>query len=293
MSPLSSAANRGFANASSYDTHRPSYPPEAVDDLSAKLQVKDLKQARIVDLAAGTGKFSELLAARDEGYEIIAVEPHEEMRRELEAKGLRGVRVVDGNAENVGVEGQSVDAVVAAQVGQAFHWFATDEALEEIYRVLIPGGNFGMIWNVEDYNAPQSWQPRTTWEATLKEIMWSYDDDHPRFRHEKWRRVFDKQLSSTPFTIQAADPLFSLPLGEDSVEFTCWMRPEAIWNRYRSLSQIAVLEGEELASVKEKVFAAMGAPDAEKNRDGELPLHGRTVYAWTSSVPGAPLKNGG
>ncbi|KAL8737353.1 MAG: hypothetical protein Q9181_001770 [Wetmoreana brouardii] len=249
MSPLFSAANRGFANASSYDTHRPSYPPKAVDDLLAKLQVKDLEQARIVDLAAGTGKFSELLAARDEGYEIIAVEPHEEMRRELEGKELKGVRAVDGNAENMGLDGQSVDAVVAAQ-------------------------------------------PRTTWEATLKEIMWSYDDDHPRFRHEKWRQVFDKQLSSTPFTIQVADPLFSLPLGEDSVEFTCWMRPEAIWDRYRSLSQIAILEGEELACVKEKVFAAMGAPDAEKNRDGELPLHGRTVYAWTSSVPGAPLKNG-
>lgn len=28
--------------------------------------------------------------------------------------------------------------------------FATNEALKEIYRVLIPGGNLGMIWNVED-----------------------------------------------------------------------------------------------------------------------------------------------
>lgn len=28
--------------------------------------------------------------------------------------------------------------------------FANKEALEEIYRVLIPGGVFGMIWNIED-----------------------------------------------------------------------------------------------------------------------------------------------
>ena len=28
--------------------------------------------------------------------------------------------------------------------------FANMEALEEIYRVLIPGGVFGMIWNIED-----------------------------------------------------------------------------------------------------------------------------------------------
>lgn len=33
--------------------------------------------------------------------------------------------------------------------------FATDEALEEFYRVLIPGGTLGMIWNVEDcMNSP-------------------------------------------------------------------------------------------------------------------------------------------
>ncbi|KAL8767446.1 MAG: hypothetical protein Q9209_006032 [Squamulea sp. 1 TL-2023] len=244
---LSDQADKGFTNASSYDMHRPSYPLEIVDALLAQLQVKGVESARIVDLGAGTGKFTELLAARDEKYEVVAVEPHQEMRKALSAKLLSTVDVVAGDATNMPAESQSVDAVVAAQ---AFHWyerFATDEALKEIYRVLIPGGNFGMIWNVEDYNAPKSWEPTTKWEATLKEIMWSYDDQHPRFRHESWRKVFDKQLSSTPFTIQAAVPLFSLPLGEASVEFTHWVHPDAIWERFRSLSQIAVLEKEELA----------------------------------------------
>ena len=96
--------------------------------------------------------------------------------------------------------------------------FANMEALEEIYRVLIPGGVFGMIWNIEDLlaqdNAVKSWEPTTKWEAKLKGITWASGDDHPRFRHEKWRQVFEKQLlESTPLTIQAADPLFSLPLG--------------------------------------------------------------------------------
>ncbi|KAL8693335.1 MAG: hypothetical protein Q9218_001814 [Villophora microphyllina] len=217
---LSSAADKGFAGASSYDTHRPSYPDAAVEDLLKKLQVKDLKRARIVDLGAGTGKFTELLAERDEAYQIIAVEPHAEMRKECEGKALKGVKVFEGNAGNMPVESQSVDAVIVAQ-------------------------------------------------------------------------VFDRQLSSTPFTIQAADPLFSLPLGETSIEFTYRLSPEAIWDRFRSLSQIAVLDGQELAAVRDKVFAAMGAQDIERNSGGELPLHGRSVYAWTSSVPGAPLKNGG
>ena len=80
----------------------------------------------------------------------------------------------------------------------------------------------------------------------MKDITWSFDDDHPRFRHEQWQQVFEKQLRSTPFSIQSADPLFSLPLGEDFVNFTYWLSPEAVWKRYHSLSQIAVLEGEEL-----------------------------------------------
>ncbi|CAL8577070.1 hypothetical protein XPA_002919 [Xanthoria parietina] len=288
---LSNQASQGFRNASSYDTHRPSYPPEVVDALLAQLQVKGVPNARIVDLGAGTGKFTELLAVREEKYDVVAVEPHEEMRKALSAKNLSAVDVVHGCANDMPVESQSVDAVVAAQVGSS--QFATDDALEEIYRILAPGGNLGMIWNVEDYNAPASWEPTSKWEAAMKEIMWSYDDQRPRFRHDLWRNVFDKQLSSTPFTIQAADPLFSLPLGANSVKFIHWLHPDAIWQRFRSLSQISVLKGDELVGVKDRVFAAMSASSAEANEKGELPLHGHVVYTWTTAVPGAPIKEGG
>lgn len=68
----------------------------------------------------------------------------------------------------------------------------------------------------------------------LKDITWSFGNENARFRHEQWREVFEMQLESTPFTIQSADPLFSLPLGEESVAFTQWLSPEAIWDRYRS-----------------------------------------------------------
>ena len=132
-----------------------------------------------------------------------------------------------------------------------------------MYKALDSGGSLGLIWNVEDCsfkdseiisdllnfvadNAPRSWPPTTDWEAKVKDIMWSFDDSQPRFRHEKWREVFDNQLSSTPFSIQSADPLFSLPLGEQTEKFTYWLTPEAVWNRFQSLSQISVLEGEQL-----------------------------------------------
>jgi ubiquinone/menaquinone biosynthesis C-methylase UbiE len=69
-----------------------------------------------MDLAAGTGKFTELLSARDEEYDILAVEPHQGMREQLEKKNLKGVRVLDGTAESMsGVEDEEVAAVVASQ----------------------------------------------------------------------------------------------------------------------------------------------------------------------------------
>jgi ubiquinone/menaquinone biosynthesis C-methylase UbiE len=46
----------------------------------------------MADLTAGTGKFTELLAARPEHYSIAAIEPHEGMRNVLDKKSLRGLR---------------------------------------------------------------------------------------------------------------------------------------------------------------------------------------------------------
>ena len=77
ITSIPSASTEGFQNASSYDMHRPTYPREAVTRLLKHLQIHGVKKARIVDLAAGTGKFTELLVARDEDFEILAIEPHD------------------------------------------------------------------------------------------------------------------------------------------------------------------------------------------------------------------------
>ncbi|RMZ89111.1 hypothetical protein DV736_g3665, partial [Chaetothyriales sp. CBS 134916] len=217
---LNPVAQTGFASAAAYDTT----PWEG--------------GAKIVDLAAGTGKLTEVLAARAEKLEIIAVEPHDGMREQLEKKQLKGVTVVKGTAEDLtGIEDNSIAAVTVAQ---AFHWFAKIDALKEIHRVLQPTGGLGMVWNIEDYNSPLSWKIHEGWETIMRDVIWSFDDAMPRFRHEKWKQVFDSQSSS------GDDPLFSLPLGEGIEEFETWLSKEDIWNRVRTLSQLAILEGEEL-----------------------------------------------
>lgn len=116
--PLPDAAESGFANASSYDKHRPSYPPEAVDQLVSALKLNGQRGAKIIDLAAGTGKSTELLAQREEQFEILAVEPHNGMRRELERKNLPNVTTKEGTATKIPAEAQSADGLIAAQVSQ-------------------------------------------------------------------------------------------------------------------------------------------------------------------------------
>ncbi|KAF2876109.1 S-adenosyl-L-methionine-dependent methyltransferase [Massariosphaeria phaeospora] len=146
-SQLSAKAVSGFADAAAYDEHRPSYPPDAVTALLEAADVRGANGASIVDLAAGTGKLTELLAAREEGFNIVAVEPHQGMRDQLARKSLANVTVTDGLSTSIPAENDSVDAVFAAQ---AFHWFANEASLKEIHRVLEPNGVLGLIWNAED-----------------------------------------------------------------------------------------------------------------------------------------------
>ncbi|KAJ9606399.1 hypothetical protein H2200_009360 [Cladophialophora chaetospira] len=290
-SNIAQAAQSGFAPAAAYDTHRPTYPAEAVEQLLQNLEVSGVKGAKIADLAAGTGKFTEILASRPEEFELVGIEPHDGMRGQLEQKNLPRVRVVKGTADSMSdVADESLDAVVAAQ---SFHWFSNMDALKEIARVIKPAGVFGLIWNIDDYNAPKSWTVHSGWEQSMKDLVWTFDDDSPRFRHEKWKQVFDDQNASNPLTLHFANPLFGLPLGEDSVEFTTWLSKEDLWGRLRTLSYLAVLEGEELEKIRNTFEEGLKAEGTERDEDGRVAVHGRTVFFWTSKIPAEPLRSGG
>lgn len=110
-------AQVGFANAISYDAYRSSYPAEAVEKLLQNVTIAGRKNAHVIDLAAGTGKFTELLAARPEEYIVKAVEPHNDMIDVLRGKKLPRVESLSGSAADMSaiVIGWA-DAVVVAQV---------------------------------------------------------------------------------------------------------------------------------------------------------------------------------
>lgn len=126
------------AVAEDYDRARPSYPVQAVRWLLGSDPLD------VVDLGAGTGKLTAVLLG--EQHRVVAVEPLEPLRATL-ARALQGARALDGRAEAIPLPDASADAVL---VGQAFHWFDVAPALEEIARVLRPGGRLGLIWNFRD-----------------------------------------------------------------------------------------------------------------------------------------------
>ncbi|KAK5173685.1 uncharacterized protein LTR77_002366 [Saxophila tyrrhenica] len=285
---LNPRAQSGFQSASTYDAHRPTYTPSVITTLLSNLNLAGVKNARIIDLAAGTGKFTEVLAARDEGYEILAVEPHAEMRRVLEGKGLRGVKVVEGRGEDLGVIGDGwADGVVVAQ---AFHWFANMDALREIHRVLKRHAGFGMVWNVDDYNAPQSHPATTNYESALQSLTWSLDDTDsaPRYRHEAWRGVFDQQSKSSPLSLiiaSSSEQLFSLPLAETEEKFEVRLTKEELWERYATLSQVANLGEEEKGKVRSRFMSILEGEDVEVDGEGRVVCHGHTKCVWTGKIP--------
>ncbi|OTB05975.1 hypothetical protein M426DRAFT_319353 [Hypoxylon sp. CI-4A] len=285
-SVLPTQAEEGFKDAASYDTHRPSYPPEAVEAFLKHLSIADFPAAKVVEIASGTGKFTEVLAQRPERFTIKAIEPHQSMREKLVQKDLPAVEVIDGKADKMPVGDEWGDACIAAQ---AFHWFATAESLKEIQRVLRPGAVFGAIWNAEDYNKPQDWPATTKWEQKLNDFVWSLDDGLPRFRHQKWKDVFDQQLPSNPLqvikdTLTDRLPRFSLPLGEDKVKWTVWLSEEALSARLNTLSQIAVLKGEEREAWNKIFREAIQGEDVERNDKGEIAVHGVTFFVWTDRL---------
>lgn len=284
---LPSQAITGFSNAAHYDQYRPSYPAQAVEKLLIHLGVANQKNGHIIDLASGTGKFTELLTTRPEQYEVVAIEPHEGMRGALVQKNLgSSVKVLDGHAGSIPVEDGWGDALVAAQ---AFHWFATKESLKEIHRVLRPQAAFGMIWNIEDYNGPQEWETTTKWEQKLKDIFAGLEDGYPRFRHMQWREVFEQQLDTTPLqtlkdTFNQDLPLFSLPLGTEDIKWTVYLTDDELWLRYSTLSQIANQEDGKKEEIRRTVFEALQDKSTERNENGEVAVNGVTHLVWTSRV---------
>jgi SAM-dependent methyltransferase len=140
LSPETKAARAGsFGGAASlYERYRPGPPAAAVD------WVLPERVRTVVDLGAGTGALTRLLVGRAD--EVVAVEPDDRMRAVL-AEAVPGARAVAGRGEAIPLPDGSVDAVLASS---SWHWMDTVPTLQEIGRVLVPGGLVSAMWSGPD-----------------------------------------------------------------------------------------------------------------------------------------------
>jgi ubiquinone/menaquinone biosynthesis C-methylase UbiE len=218
---------RGFGSAAeSYERARPDYPAAAVGWLAERLGLGP--GATVVDLAAGTGKLTRMLVTT--GATVVAVEPVDEMRAQLE-RAVPAARALAGFAERMPLPDEFADAVTIAQ---AFHWFARDDALDEIARVLRPGGGLGLIWNTRDQ--------ADDLQRQISELIEPTRGDEQTHVGEGWREIVE------------AHPRFG-PLEEGEFTHEQVLDTDGLVERVRSVSFVAVLPAKEqedlLARVRE------------------------------------------
>ena len=197
--PLHPLAERFATVADSYERGRPDYPPAVTDVLAAELRLAP--GARVLDLAAGTGKLSRALLAA--GLDVITVEPHAALREVL-AGHVGAERVLDGRAEQIPLASGSVAAVTVAD---AFHWFDRQAALAEIRRVLVPGGGLAVLASVP------SWRG-ASWAHELGTLMFARRPEHLHFDGPPW------QAEAAPATEEARQRILATfwdMLGEQAI----------------------------------------------------------------------------
>lgn len=161
-----------------YERARPSYPPAAIDAVTARLGVAAGR--RILDVGAGTGKLT--IPLLQTGAEIIAAEPIAGMRAQLErtvpdATGDR-LTILDASAEELPLDDATVDGATAAQ---AFHWFDAEPALRELRRVLVPDAWFAVVHNRRDLTTPA--------QAALEDLLRGHRGDTPSWVDTSWSDV--------------------------------------------------------------------------------------------------------
>jgi SAM-dependent methyltransferase len=215
-------AERGFADvAEPYDRGRPDYPVEAVRLLGLR------RGARVLDLAAGTGKLTRVLRA--EGFDVVPVEPLPAMRERVPG-------ALEGTAEAIPLPDASVDG---ATIADAWHWFDPARAGDELARVVRPGGPVAILWQWPTGEDVQDWS------SALGEILSPLHGDHPGLRGQMV-------------------PLGEHPGFEPHTEHDVPFAYEADRERYlafvASMSFVASLPAEERAGVLRRVAALL--PDA-------------------------------
>jgi len=215
-----------FGNvAELYDRVRPPYSQGLLGRAQQALELDS--SARVLDLAAGTGRLTRELTRRF--ADVIAVEPDERMR------ALHG-EAVAGSAEAIPLEDASVDAVF---VGEAFHWFDPEAAIPEIARVLRPRGGLAMLWT-------HWWETEPPLPDEALRLLREPWDRSQSQRRPSWRGAFD------------GSPFEPLQVEDDTDEIT--VDADELLTLYSTTSALASLPPNEREALFDRVRPLLAGP---------------------------------
>lgn len=248
-------AARGFeVNVAEYERARPTYPLSAVKEIIGGVAPTTLP---VLDLACGTGKLTHELV-KFSLPALEALEPSVAMREFFQAK-FPALTVREGTASHI----PAADGTFAAIfVGQAFHWFDTEEALCEMHRVLRPGGKLALIWNLEDDSVP--------WVKKVRGEYERYDQVAPQFRRGTWRNVWKGELARS---------LFKEPM-EKEFTHSLMMDHQRVWERVKSKSYIGILPADEQERLKACIDRILQAHIGAPGPEFPYPQKTTTFIAW-------------
>ena len=139
-----------FTEVAKHYHNRPAYSEMLLEKLIACVndEKKPIKDLNIVEVGAGTGKLTQVLAGL--GCNVLAIEPNDNMRQEgIKATEGMNVKWQKGSGEQTGVDSHYADWVIMAS---SFHWTDPKKSLPEFARILknTSGGGgkyFTAIWN--------------------------------------------------------------------------------------------------------------------------------------------------
>ncbi|XP_061175907.1 uncharacterized protein LOC133184845 [Saccostrea echinata] len=178
-------AKAGFVDGGNYETYRPGYTDDVVKEIilmaTDSVDLLDGEcEYDILELGAGTGKFTEcLLKHCPQGMKVLVTEPSNDFIKTLEEK-IPVVETRQCSANKIPLPDNSVKAIIAAQ---CFHWFANEENISEIARVLKPGGNFVLVWNVLDESSLLN--------ADFQKFILKWIKDSPQYYDMRWKQFLD------------------------------------------------------------------------------------------------------
>ncbi|GAA3587696.1 class I SAM-dependent methyltransferase [Klugiella xanthotipulae] len=244
-SPRDLAATSFGTESAAYNRGRPGYPRESVAWLL------DGSGRTVVDVGAGTGKLSAVIAAT--GRRVIAVDPDPAMLAALTER-YPGIHTALGTGEHLPLPDGSADAIT---YGQAWHWVGPERASTEAARVLRPGGTLGLIWNIRD--------ERVDWVRELTALMHS---------------------SNAEQMIAHGGPEIAAPFDPPELntrEWTRTMSPDDLLAMVRSRSYVITSDPEE----QTRIFAAIrellsSHPQTAGRSAIELPY---VTHAYRTTVP--------